>query len=116
MKFLEFSQIFSQPIEESEEDRYTPTKDEIRHFQKVRRNIPVDHSQDFHNVVLRKLYNITSKINNEKLRKKFSEVIFKNMGNLLELVEAVKKLNEVSEDNSQKKELAKYLEKIEAGD
>ena len=105
MRFKNFLETFS-------EDRYIPTKDEIRHFNQVRSGGKIDYSKDLLNVVLKKLYNITLKISNEKIRNKFSETIYRNMGNLNELIEAVKKLNLEYKTNVTD-EINEYINKIE---
>lgn len=105
MRFRIFLEVFS-------EDRYIPTKDEIRHFNQVRNGGKLDYSKDLLNVVLKKFYNITLKISNEKIRNKFSETIFKNMGDLKELIKAVKKMNLEYRTNVVD-DLSEFINKIE---
>lgn len=105
MRLKQFLETFS-------EDRYIPTKDEIRHFNQVRVGGKVDYSKDLLNVVLKKLYNITLKISEEKIRNKFSQTIFRNMGDLTQLIKAVKKLNSENRTNVTDA-LSEFLNKIE---
>ena len=94
------------------EDKYIPTQDQIRHFNQFRKYGKIDYSKDFHNLVLKKLYSITSGILNEKLKKQFSELIFLNMGNLENLVFEVNRKNEMNPTSNKYKELRDYLKSI----
>ena len=113
----EFSKIFSQDtqnqIQEESDQPYKPTPEEIRKFISLSKNKKPDYSKDFHNIVLRKFWTITSQISNERLRKEFSEVIYKNMGNLSELVSQVSRKNEMNPRSNKYNELRKYLDSIE---
>jgi len=108
---MKFSEIYY--LRESEQIEHIPTKDELRHFHQVRKGKSIDYSQDFHNKVLRNFYRITIGIFDEKLRKSFSELIFRNMGDLNDLIEVVKKKNEMNPNNNKYKELSDYISKIE---
>lgn len=105
MRLKQFLETFS-------EDRYIPTKDEIRHFNQVRSGGKIDYSKDLLNIVLKKLYNITLKISDEKIRNKFSETIFRNMGSLKDLINSVKKLNGEYKTSIQD-DINEYINKIE---
>lgn len=105
MRLKQFLETFS-------EDRYIPTKDEIRHFNQVRSGGKIDYSKDLLNIALKKLYNITLKISEEKIRNKFSETIFRNMGELRDLINAVKKLNDEYKTSVQD-DINEYINKIE---
>lgn len=104
---MRFSQYFL------ENYYYTPTKDEIRHFNQVRSGRKIDFSKDLLNQVFKKLSKITIQISDEKIRNKFAEVMFRNMGSLDNLILAVKKLNSVAINNSKKEEIENYLRSIE---
>lgn len=110
---MKFSQIyFLKVILESEDIKYIPSSDEIRRFNQVRKGNKIDYSKDFHNRVLKKFYSITIKILDEKLRKSFAEIIFKNMGNLSELVSSVEHKNDMNNKHNKYKELRDYIEDI----
>ena len=110
---MKFSQIyFLKTILESEDIKYIPSKDEIRKFNQVRKGNKIDYSKDFHNRVLHKFYSITIKILDEKLRKSFAEIIFKNMGNLSELISSVEHKNDMNNKHNKYKELRDYIEEI----
>lgn len=96
MKFLEFAEIFEK------DESYIPSKDEIRHFNQIRSGKKIDYSKDLLNVTLKKLYNISLKISDNKIRDKFSFVIFRNMGNLDDLISEVEKLNKNFPNNCSK--------------
>lgn len=108
---MKFSELFY--LRESESIEHIPTKDELRHFHQVRRGNKIDYSKDFHNKVLKQFYVMTLGINDEKLRKSFAEIIFRNMGNLNSLIEVVKKKNEMNPNSNKYKELSCYISKIE---
>lgn len=108
---MKFSELFY--LRESEAIEHIPTKDELRHFHQVRKGNKIDYSKDFHNKVLKNFYVITLGISNEKLRNSFSELIFRNMGNLNDLIEVVKKKNEMNPNSNKYKELSRYISKIE---
>jgi hypothetical protein len=110
MRFLKFLETFS------EDFKYIPTKDEVRHFSRISNGYKPDYSKDRHNVVLKTLYNLTLKISDEKTRNKFSETIFRNMGDLSTLLKKIEKLNEESLRNNMKIELAKYIQTIKESD
>lgn len=93
MKLLKFLEIFEK------DDSYVPNKDELRHFNQIRSGNKIDYSKDLLNVTLKRFYNISLKINDQKLRDKFSFVIFRNMGDLGSLVSEVKRLNEEFPNN-----------------
>ena len=96
MKFLEFAEIFEK------DESYNPSKDEIRHFNQIRSGKKIDYSKDLLNVTLKKLYNISLKISDNKIRDKFSFVIFRNMGNLENLISEIEKLNKNFPNNCSK--------------
>lgn len=100
-------------LQEDNTIEHKPTKDELRHFNQVRRGGKIDYSQDFHNKVLQNFYRITIRINDEKLRKSFAEIIFRNMGNLNDLIEQVKRKNEMNLKSNKYEELRRYIDKIE---
>jgi hypothetical protein len=108
---MKFSELYY--LIESEAIEHVPTKDELRHFHQVRRGNKIDYSKDFHNKVLKNFYSITLGINDEKLRKSFAEIIFRNMGNLDDLIEIVKRKTEMNPNNNKYKELSRYISKIE---
>lgn len=110
---MKFSQIyFLNVFLESDDIKYIPSKDEIRKFNLVRKGSKIDYSKDFHNRVLKKFYSITIKILDEKLRKSFAEIIFKNMGNLSELISSVEHKNEMNNKHNKYTELRDYIEEI----
>lgn len=108
MRFRKFIETFYESDYE-----YIPSKDEIRHFNQVRKGGKIDYSKDLLNQVLKKLYKITIQTKDEKLRDKFAHVIFKNMGDLDSLISSVKRLNDTSINNSKKDEIEKYIGEIE---
>lgn len=105
MRLKQFLEIFS-------EDRYIPTKDEIRHFNQVRSGGKIDYSKDVLNVVLKRLYNITLKISDEKIRNKFSHLIYRNMGDLNKLISEVKDFDLKNPTNISK-DLREYISNLE---
>lgn len=105
MRLKQFLEIFS-------EDRYVPTKDEIRHFNQVRSGGKIDYSKDVLNVVLKRLYNITLKISDEKIRNKFSHLIYRNMGDLNKLISEVKDFDLKNPTNISK-DLREYISNLE---
>lgn len=105
MRLKQFLEIFS-------EDRYVPTKDEIRHFNQVRSGGKIDYSKDILNVVLKRLYNITLKISDEKIRNKFSHLIYRNMGDLNKLISEVKDFDLKFPTNISK-DLREYISNLE---
>lgn len=105
MRLKQFLEIFS-------EDRYVPTKDEIRHFNQVRSGGKIDYSKDILNVVLKRLYNITLKISDEKIRNEFSHLIYRNMGDLNKLISEVKEFD-LNFPTNISKELREYISKLE---
>lgn len=105
MRLKQFLEIFS-------EDRYVPTKDEIRHFNQVRSGGKIDYSKDVLNVVLKRLYNITLKISDEKIRDKFSHLIYRNMGDLNKLISEVKDFDLKNPTNISK-DLREYISNLE---
>ena len=111
---MNFSTYFNfQKIINEQSEEHIPTKDELRHFNQVRSGGKIDYSKDFHNKVLKNFYRITIGINDEKLRKSFAEIIFRNMGNLNDLIEQVKRKNELNMKNNKYVELRSYIDKIE---
>lgn len=70
MRFLKFLETFS------EDFKYVPTKDEVRHFSRISNGYRPDYSKDILNIVLKTLYNLTLKIHDERIKNKFSEAIF----------------------------------------
>lgn len=107
MRFRTFINIFL------EDYKYNPTKDEIRHFNQVRKGGKVDYSKDVLNQVIKNLSKISIQIRDEKVRNKFAEVIYKNMGSLEQLVKAIKSLNSIALNNSKRDEIETYINKIE---
>lgn len=100
-------------LEVFEQDDIKPTKSDIYKFNLVRQGKRIDYSKDPLNVALKKLYTVSLNISNDKTRKKFSETIYKNMGNLSDLVKNIRKLNNDSIDNNKQKEIEEILNKIE---
>ena len=104
---------FTKMLQEDNTIEHIPTKDELRHFNQVRSGGKIDYSKDFHNKVLNNFYRITMRINDEKLRNSFAEIIFRNMGNLNDLIEQVKRKNELNLKSNKYNELMRYIDKIE---
>lgn len=106
MKLLQFLEIFEK------DESYAPSKDEIRHFNQIRSGKSIDYSKDLLNVTLKRFYNISLKIRDQKLRDKFSFVIFRNMGNLDSLISEVTKLNKEFPNNCSR-DFEEVINKIE---
>ena len=100
-------------LQEDNTIEHIPTKDELRHFNQVRSGGKIDYSKDFHNKILKNFYRITMRISDEKLRNSFAEIIFRNMGNLNDLIEQVKRKNELNVNSNKYNELVRYIDKIE---
>ena len=100
-------------LQEDNTIEHIPTKDELRHFNQVRKGGKIDYSKDFHNKILKNFYRITMRISDEKLRNSFAEIIFRNMGNLNDLIEQVKRKNELNVNSNKYNELVRYIDKIE---
>jgi len=116
VKFLQFYKLFSENIEQSKilEDLDSkgnpiPSKNDLRKFHQYR----PDYSKDTLNKALKAFYTISLKISDEKLRNKFAEVIYRNMGSLENLLKNIRKLNQDSINNSEQENIEKMLRRFE---
>jgi len=112
MKFLQFYKLFSEtPIKEDLDSKGNPipSKNDLRKFHQYR----PDYSKDTLNKALKAFYTISLKISDEKLRTKFAEVIYRNMGNLENLLKNIRKLNGTAINNSEQENIEKMLRRFE---
>lgn len=113
MKFLQFYHIFNINEELDAKGNPIPTRDDIRKFNQKRNKYKTDYSKDDLNVALKALYSASAKISDEKLRNRFAEIIFRNMGSLEDLLKNIRKLNQTSLNNSEKENIEKILRRFE---
>jgi len=116
MKFLQFYKLFSEtPIKEDLDSKGNPipSKESIKKFHQTKNNCRPDYSKDTLNKALKAFYTISLKISNEKLRTKFAEVIYRNMGSLENLLKNIRKLTQDSLNNSEQENIEKMLRRFE---
>jgi hypothetical protein len=116
VKFLQFYKLFSEsPIQEDLDSKGNPipSKESIKKFHQTKNNYRPDYSKDPLNIATKSLFSISSKISDEKLRNKFAEVIYRNMGNLENLLKNIRKLNQDSINNSEQENIEKMLRRFE---
>lgn len=109
MKFLQFYKLFSLEEDIDSKCNPIPSKNDLRKFHQYR----PDYSKDSLNKALKALYSTSAKISDEKLRNKFAEVIYRNMGNLENLLKNIRKLNQDSINNSEQENIEKMLRRFE---
>ena len=113
MKFLQFYHIFNINEDLDQKGNPIPTREDIRKFNQTKNGYKKDFSKDPLNKAIKKFYSISSKISDEKLRNKFAEVIFKNMGSLENLLKNIRKVNDNSINNSERETIEKTLKEFE---